>query len=224
MRLGVTAMVVLFVLQALGQNSRQLSGRVGPRMPSLTFRSTFEGGGADSEELGSLKRVDVLSNDQIIQTIQFPDDDSPLSFGPPEDQIRLEDVDCDGYKDLLVLKDVGYGGVNTWYFLFRYNVRSGKFERYSKFEELPFRKVNCTTKLVQTHNREGWAGCLYEEGTYRWVHGKLDPVRLEVSDPGEDASHVVRTVYVWVKGKKRLQSRRWYPIDDCHATRGGSRK
>lgn len=212
---------------ALGYSKTwRLAGSVAKSVPAFEFRVQIHGSDSSGEGEGNpIEWIEILSGGKTVQMIRFSqDDDAPTDFGEMKEIVSLKDVDCDGYKDLLVLKDVGYGGVNTWYFLFRYNVRSGKFERYTKFEELPFREVNCRTKLVQTHNREGWAGCLYEEGTYRWVNGKLDPVRLEVSDAGDDNNHVVREVYAWVKGKKRLQSRRSYPIDDCHATSGSSRR
>ncbi|MFC5861970.1 XAC2610-related protein [Acidicapsa dinghuensis] len=218
MRLWMAAVAVLAVLQgATPGNMREFSGRVGPEMPNWTFRSTFGGSTAASEDqIGDLTRVDVLSGGQTLQSIEFSDDESPASFGPPEEQVELRDVDCDGYKDLLILKSVGYGGVNTWNYLYRYNVHSGKFERYPPFEEQPFVDVNCKTKTVHFYDRDGWAGCLYEEQYSRWVGGELKPARLVIQDPEGD-DRVMRTIYIWRGGKKVVLSKRSYPVKDCHA-------
>lgn len=198
--------------------TRTFSGSVAASLAPYQFTAHFRG--PESALAGGLGRIDsieVRNGDTLLQTIRYSnDDDAPTEFGEPGGLMSLVDVDCDGYKDLLVRKISGEA-VNAWFYLYRFNPVSGKFLLYQTFDQLPYESVNCHTKLVHTHMKGALAGCLYEDGLYRWVHGELMPVRIETQDAGKDERAVERTVYAWRHGRKRLQSRNTFALEDCHA-------
>ena len=195
-----------------------IAGTVSRALPPFDVTVHVDGDVSADQGAGTIDRVEIRSAGKVIRTIQFEyPDEAPAAF--PDDQVAsFVDVDCDGYKDLLVRKRVGYGGANAWYYLYLYDVAAHTFVISPKFDELPFRDADCKTKLIHTYNREGLAGCMYERGVYRWVHHELMPVRLIVQDSDGDSS-VVRTIYIWRDGKKEVLSRRSFALEHCHDIR-----
>ena len=126
----------------------------------------------------------------------------------------LKDVDCDGYKDLLVAKMVGRSG-DSWYYLYRLSLKDWKFVEYAPFSQLAYGGVNCRTKIVSTYVNSGAAGCSYEAGQYRWIKGVLVPIRIESQDVSGDG--FVRTIRVYTDGKPSVVSELKFSIEDCHS-------
>lgn len=193
---------------------KHYSGIVKSSLPRFDFAINE----VDTGENNGGKRItsiEIRRSKELVQTIRFEDDENaPIDFAPG-DLVTLEDVDCDGYKDLLVKNLVGVHG-DAWYHLYRFDPPKGQFVEYVPFTELAYGGVNCHTKLVKTYVNSGAAGCIYEAGWYHWVNGELLPVRIESQDGGENGSFQ-RTIKVWRKGKEIVLSTKSVSVDDCHA-------
>src|SRR5205085_2827784 len=108
-----------------------------------------------------------------------------------QNAVRFQDIDCDGYRDILIQKTIGTSA-NTWYYLFRFHLNTGRFVEYERFAKISFVSVNCKDKTVKAYAQQGQAGCAYESDGYQWVQGELKRIRREsqVYDDGE----FVRTI------------------------------
>ena len=205
----------LVMLASAIASPKHYSGIVRDSLPRFDFAINE----VDTGENNGGKRItsiEIRSSKILVQTIRFDDaENAPIDFAPG-DLVTLEDVDCDGYKDLLVRYLVGVHG-DAWYHLYRYNPAKGQFVEYVPFTELAYSGVNCHTKLVKTYVNSGAAGCSYEAGWYHWVNGELSPVRIESQDGGEDGSFR-RTIKVWRNGKEVVLSTKSVSVNDCHAS------
>jgi len=198
---------------AAAATPKQYSGIVHESLPRFYF-SIHE---ANTEESNGAKRITsikIRSERKLVQIIRFEDDDdAPIDFAPG-DLVTLEDVDCDGYKDLLVRNFVGVHG-DAWYHLYRFDPAKRQFVEYGPFIDLAYTGVDCRTKVVKTYENNGAAGCIYEAGWYRWINGELLPVRVESQDGGVNGSFL-RTITVWPDGNAIVLSTQAVPLDDCH--------
>ena len=154
----------------------RLVGSVAKPLPVFEFKVQIHESDISEEGKGNpIEWIEILSGGKTVQTIRFiQGDDAPKDFGEMKEIVSLKDVDCDGYKDLLVRKSVGIAA-NAWYYLYRYQPSSHSFVLYPGFDELPFESVNCRMRRIYFHNNSGLAGCVYEDSSYQWVNGKLNP-------------------------------------------------
>ncbi len=173
-------LLVYTLFPARAQTTR-LTGSVHPGSPPIEILVHNQIG---EEEFAKIDRVDIRSRGHLLQTISFNGDEVPTVRLSGE-TVRLIDIDCDGYKDLLVQHSVGIHG-DAWYHLFRFNPAENKFVAYRRFSELPFVSVDCGKKVVTTYVNSGAAGCFYESGIYRWEKGELVPVRMETQVASEE--------------------------------------
>jgi hypothetical protein len=190
------------------------AGYVNHAQPRFDFTVNEEGadGGDGAKRITS---IEIRRAGKPIQTIRYEgEEEAPIDFAPG-DPVMLEDVDCDGNKDLLVRRLVGIH-LDAWYFLYRFDPRQQKFIAYPPFTNLPYKGVNCHTRKVKTSAITGLAGCLYEVGWYRWVNHELLPARIETQDEGENGS-LERTVRVWRNGKETVILKKSVSVDGCHS-------
>jgi len=205
-------MVLAFACIAAAQSS-SIDGIVHPSLPPFEFLVHYENTeGVFAEGFEGIDRIEVRSGGRHIQTIGFEGEDPPLITASWGEAVSLQDVDCDGYKDLLVRANVGAHG-DAWYHLYRFNPKRGAFEEYLEFSSLPFKSVDCSDKVVKTYVNSGAAGCAYESGTYRWVDGELLPVRIESQEAADRG--FTRTVRSWSDGKETV-TKQSIGKGDCH--------
>jgi hypothetical protein len=210
-------LIVLAGACVASAQSIRFVGIVHPSLPAFEFRVHVDGKkDGVAEGFYAIDSIEVRSTERLVQTIRFMDKDTPINhtdtkiWGEP---VTLRDIDCDGYKDLLVRITVGIHG-DAWYHLFRFNQARGLFVEYPRFSTLPFRNVDCRSKVVTTYVNSGGAGCFYESGAYRWAKGELLPVRIE-SQEAADSGGFTRIVRSWSSGKETSLKQH---IDgkDCH--------
>ena len=198
--------------------TRQFTGKVSDSLKSFEFTIHITPPDRSrGEQAGSFDRIEVRSGGKAIQTIEFAKEDGkPVDFEPLESVTFLKDVNCDGYKDLLVRKSLGLVG-DAWYFLFRFDPSQGRFVPYPPFSKLAYKGTDCPAKLVNVHVNTGGDGCYYESATYHWVGDELEPLRIEdQSDAGN--RNLLRIVRVWRDGKEAVESTVTFKMGgDCHA-------
>lgn len=221
MRIPVRWFVPMTLATAIvaGASTKHFSGIVHQSLPPFRF-TIYEAGDGDGPK--RITSIEIQSEHKLTQTIGFDDEDqAPIDFAPGP-TVTLEDLDCDGYKDLLVRTLVGVHG-DAWYRLFRFDFSKRKFVEYRPFIDIAYKSVDCRKNLVKTYVNSGAAGCIYESGWYHWVNGVLRPVRIESQDGGENGSFV-RTIRVWRDGKEVVLSTKSIPADDCHVPNGTTDK
>lgn len=206
------ALLAFLVVSASAAASEHYAGFVHKSLPRFDFTISEVDTGNGASRITS---IEIRTSKKLVQTIHFDDDENaPIGFSP-EEMVTLEDVDCDGYKDLLVTSLVGVHG-DAWYHLYRFDPSKHRFIEYAPFTDLPYSGVNCHTKIVKTYINSGAAGCDYEAGWYHWVKGNLLPLRIESQDAGANESYQ-RTIRVWRDGKEVILSSMLVAADDCHA-------
>jgi hypothetical protein len=213
-RLSLLSLILSAAACVAAAQSSRFTGIVHPSVPPFEFLIHVGKNHGDLEEgFVAIDRIEIRSAGRLVQTIQFEGEDAPIVQAPWKEAVSLRDVDCDGYKDLLVRTTVGIHG-DAWYHLYRFNPAQGKFVAYPRFSDLPLEKVDCRNKQITTYVNSGAAGCAYESGIYRWVNGELSPVRIETQEPTEDGGFT-RTVRSWPNGKETVHKQR-VNGDDCH--------
>jgi hypothetical protein len=213
-RLRLLPAIVFAIACVATAQSNRFAGIVHSSLPPFEFSVHVDDKKDGSTDgFHALDRIEVRSAERPVQTIQFVGEDTPTFRGPWKEAVSLQDVDCDGYKDLLVQMSVGIHG-DAWYHLYRFNQARGQFVEYPRFSSLPLKKIDCRRKLITTYVNSGAAGCVYESGTYRWANGELLPMRIESQEIADDRGFM-RTVSSWSHGKEAIRKRR-IDGDDCH--------
>lgn len=213
LRLRPLPLIILAVAYvSMGQSSR-FTEVIHPSLPPFEFRVHVD----DKQQalangFSAIDSIGIESAGKPLQTLSFSGDDVPIINGPWRNAISLRDVDCDGYKDLLVRLTIGIHG-DSWYHLYRFNQTSHLFVEYPRFSTLPLQKVDCRINLLTTYVNSGAAGCVYESGKYRWVDGELFPVRIESQEIADGGFN--RIIRSWTKGKE-VDIKQHIEGDDCH--------
>src|ERR1700730_1144704 len=139
-RLRLVPLIVFAVAYVATVQSDRFAGIVHPSLPSFEFRVHIDDKkDGPTEGFHAIDRIEVRSAGRPVQRIQFVGEDTPTFRGPWKEVVSLQDVDCDGYKDLLVQMSVGIHG-DAWYHLYRFNPARGLFVEYPRFSSLPLRK------------------------------------------------------------------------------------
>lgn len=192
----------------------QLRGRAHADLPVLTITAKTRPPQSEANGFLEVTAITIREGDRVVQTISFRDELPTTREGL--NPISFEDIDCDGYRDIVVTQTVGVHG-DTWERLFRFDPTIKKFVEVKGFEQYPSPEADCKRKILHTYVESGAAGCIYERGTYHWVAGKLEPLEKESQEASTDGRDAfVRTVDRWREGH---HSRRIIkiPVDDCHA-------
>lgn len=194
--------------------TKHIAGVVHPSLPQFDF-AIYEIGN-ENNDAKRITSIEVRSVGKLVQTIRYEDNENaPIDYAAG-DIITLEDVDCDGYKDLLVRSSVGVHG-NAWFILYLFDPSKHQFIEYAPFADLPYVSVSCRTGMVKTYVNSGAAGCAYQAGLYHWVNHVLLPVRIESQELVGWGSPFRRTIRVWRNDKEIVLSEKSIPADDCHA-------
>jgi hypothetical protein len=212
---------LLGIVFAFAAHAQQITGTVHAGVPiTIDVHATKP---ADVDDAGmpwrDVDSIEIHSGSDLMQTIRYTDKENQPRFnadlGLP---VTLQDIDCDGYKDLLVSEAPGVHGDAAMY-LYRFNVAQGRFVEYPAFHDLfAFKSVSCKTKTLKTYSNDGAAGCDYTSGTYRWVNGKLLPVRIEQQESSSISSrNFILTIRRWNGTKELASIRRTISGRDCHA-------
>jgi hypothetical protein len=215
-------LLLLFCFTVIRGNAqvRRFSEVIQPSLPRFEFL-VHESSSVEANEARRITSIEILSAGKHLQSFQFPDDDdAPIDFAPGA-PVTFEDVNCDGYKDLLVRQLVGIHG-DAWYSLYLFDQVKHRFVVYPPFRQLPYVSTDCRTGHIKTYLNSGAAGCVYEAGWYRWAGRELVPSRTESQDGGDNGSFI-RTIEVWRNGKESIVLETQVPIDDCHISNGALR-
>ena len=206
--------LILIVLSTHIALSQTVNFTAEVRSGVLPFQIQYSGVPDEANRFAAIHSITIRQHGKTVQTIQFSGDDVPIVRDLPK-AVQLRDINCDGYKDLLIERLTGVHG-DSWYHLYLFSGRLGSFVAYPRFSELPFKQVDCRTREITTYVNSGQAGCAYESGLYRWVNDDLSPVRIESQDAnGAGGNLFTRTIQTWSDEKREVRRLR-VPGNDCH--------
>jgi hypothetical protein len=161
-----------------------------------------------------IDRVEIRQAGKLIQSIEYSEDDAPVLVYP-KNALRLEDIDCDGNKDILIALTTGVHG-DTWYDLYRYQPRTKSFVKYPPFADESFKSVDCRNRTIRTYVNSGAAGCEYTAGVYRWDKGELKSVRIESQEYYPDSKSFIRRIATFPNREEEERRFIFGESGDCH--------
>jgi hypothetical protein len=103
-------------------------------------------------------------------------------FGP-------QDVDCDGYRDLLLV--TSKGAANAYAEYWRFEPKAGEYVALGKY---PVFKVDQSRCVLSSYERGGYGGLVYEAKEYKVVDGKVTLMRSEKQELAKAPDVFRRTV------------------------------
>lgn len=197
---------------AAGENTFRVRGSVHPGV--VPFEIVVHAESIEDNGFSAIRAIEITSAGKPVQSIRYPDDKPIVPVISAA--VSLTDVNCDGFKDLLVQSEVNVHG-DAWYHLYLYEPSKGIFVLYPGFSKLPFQRVDCQSKIVKTHLNSGAAGCIYEDADYRWSGKRLIPIRIESQMSSDEAMETfTRTVERWHAGKRTI-TKKTVSAENCHA-------
>lgn len=172
--------------------------------PSLApFEIVVHSESMEANWFSRILSLEITTGGRHVQSIRYSGEEKP-TVPVISEAVFLADVNCDGFKDLLVQYAVNNHG-DAWYHLYLFEPSKGIFVSYPPFSKLPFKTVNCQSKIVRTYINEGAAGCIYTSADYRWSGKRLLPVRIETQILSDDTTEkFIRTVESWRAGKRTV--------------------
>jgi hypothetical protein len=181
----------------LVENCQPCSFKPGSDTPVYSFTFDWRSG-ADERTIAG---IEVSAGGKTVARLPVKEmmpvgKDETVFFGP-------EDINFDGYQDVLLVTEKGTANANAEYWL--YDLQTKSFRYLSKY---PLFKVDRAHKRLTTYERGGNAGLLYEAKAYEWRNGQLTLVREEKQDAGEKPRTYRRTVRELVNGQMRVTNSR----------------
>lgn len=152
-------------------------------LPEYKFRVVWT-----QESAIELDRIEVTKGDdpKVLQTLTVEDSFAPVL------SLEAQDVDFDGYNDLVFLADAGATG-NTSYMVWLFDPKTNTFVAHPEFRDLTSMSVDPKSKRIHTHAKGGMAGMIYEDETYVWQDSKLVVVESETQEEIGESQYLYRT-------------------------------
>jgi len=151
-------------------------------------------------EFNTIDRIEITKGNEsaVSQTLEAGMGEPPYrdaSF------FVAEDMNFDGYKDIKLMSFWGATG-NTGYTYWLFNFSKNLFVENKDLSSLSNPKPDVGTKTIATHSVGGMAGCIYNNGTYKFDEtGKLILIREEKQDWVEASKSFLKTISELKNGK-----------------------
>lgn len=112
-----------------------------------------------------------------------------------------QDMNFDGYKDIRLMSWWGATG-NTGYTYWLFDPSKNIFVENTDLSSLSNPTPELQSKTIATHSVGGMAGCIYNNGTYKFdENGKLILIRSEKQDWVEETKSFIKTISELKDGK-----------------------
>lgn len=187
----------------------QLKFKIAASLPEFTFEVVPEVNPADTygNAQSTVKRIEVYRGNSEKPFQQLEGCDLGEMEAPPNgsDWFLAEDFNFDGYKDVFLMTWWGATG-NQGGCIWLYNTRSGRFEYSKELSELPWRRLDPTTKTIFTFENGGAVGRVYDANRYRVEDNKPVLIWHEHQDL-DDAKHQFHCTAEKLKGNKMVSTK-----------------
>lgn len=172
------------------EGTKTVSSTIDSSLPEFRFQIR-------TDRDGYIEWIDIFSpSGRKTQSIQFPDDaEEPCSSC---NLLEFEDLNFDGYNDLLLL--VGWGSGGSMYDVWIYNPKKTAFEKASFDTEFANPSVDTKNKVLMTSSPMGC--CAGTNYYYRYNKGKFRLFKQE--DYSVENKRDVVVVRELVRGKWRV--------------------
>ena len=148
------------------------TGKLREDMPEFTFRLTAY---YDLRREGyALQTIDVYQGDTLLQSISIPELTWEGQTLQSTLEIVMEDVNFDGYQDILVF-DVLNGNYRTEWIYLVWNVEEQKFENDIRLNQISLAVFDQEKQLIYGMERGGAAYHYYS--TYQYIDGEIVKIR-----------------------------------------------
>ncbi len=148
------------------------TGKLREDMPEFTFRLTAY---YDLRREGyALQTIDVYQGDTLLQAISIPELTWEGQTLQSTLEIVMEDVNFDGYQDILVF-DVLNGNYRTEWIYLVWNVEEQKFENDIRLNQISLAVFDQEKQLIYGMERGGAAYHYYS--TYQYIDGEIVKIR-----------------------------------------------
>lgn len=148
------------------------TGKLREDMPEFTFRLTAY---YDLRREGyALQTIDVYQGDTLLQAISIPELTWEGQTLQSTLEIVMEDVNFDGYQDILVF-DVLNGNYRTEWIYLVWNVEEQRFENDIRLNQISLAVFDQEKQLIYGMERGGAAYHYYS--TYQYIDGEIVKIR-----------------------------------------------
>jgi hypothetical protein len=148
--------------------------RIHPRLNFFVFRVTR----AATNYSGAFEIEISRGNDPtVIQTLRRVHSDFPLNNGL--DWLKTQDMNFDGYRDLLVTSGGGSGG--TLYDVWLFDAAFGRFHDLPDLQE--FSELVADPKRRRIHSWSANGSAAFQHDIYEWRQGRLQLIASERQKP-----------------------------------------
>lgn len=174
------------------QDCQPCSIRISPAAGVFLFRFSFSPSGA-GRVVHSIA-VTPPGAQAASQTLQVKDM-MPL---PPGAKVFFgaQDLNFDGYEDLMIITSHGVANAYADYWLYDPNARN-----FAPLGEYPVFTVDQAARRLKSYERGGSGGMIYESRQYAFLEGKLTVMRVEKQEAIEGSADFRKTVEERKDGK-----------------------
>jgi len=148
--------------------------------------------GVDREDQ-IIKAIEVSKNSKTVQRLDVTNsdtdgDDDKVLFG-------VEDINFDGYADLMI--ETGHGIANAYADYWIFDSKSGAFIKLGNY---PILTVDAKARSLKSYERGGCAGMDYDSKEYTFLDGKIVLIREEKQSNLEDCQTFYKFVQIRTNG------------------------
>ena len=148
------------------------TGKLREDMPEFTFRLTAY---YDLRREGyALQTIDVYQGDTLLQAISIPELTWEGQTLQSTLEIVMEDVNFDGYQDILVF-DVLNGNYRTEWIYLVWNVEEQRFENDIRLNQISLAVFDQEKQLI--YGMECGGAAYHYYSTYRYIDGEIVKIR-----------------------------------------------
>lgn len=166
------------------------TGRLREDMPEFTFRLTAY---YDLQREGyALQTIDVYQDDILLQAISIPELTWEGQTLQDTLEFVMEDVNFDGYQDILVF-DVVNGNYRTEWIYLVWNVEKQKFENDIRLNQISLAVFDQEKQLIYGMERGGAAHHYYS--TYQYIDGEIVKIHYYEEEGVDISDEKIRQYY-----------------------------
>lgn len=156
-------------------------------------------------EYNMIDRIEITKGNEsaFSQTLEAGDSEPPYRDAK---FFVAEDINFDGYKDIKFMIFWGATG-NTGYTYWLFDPSKNLFVENKNLSSLSNPTPDVGTKTIATHSVGGMAGCIYNNGTYKFdENGKLILIREEKQDWIEASKSFLKIISELKNGKMMIST------------------
>ncbi len=149
----------------------EISKSIHPSFPKYTFKLY----GQQDELSSTITKIDIFTNidDKAVQEILIEDSNAPTSLGTAG--VSIEDINFDGYNDIMV-QGTGAAGPNIPFYFWLWDSNISKYVPSEELKGLLSPEIDYDHKIIMSVNSSS-AGAYYTESYYQFIDGRVTLIK-----------------------------------------------